>query len=57
MFKVLRDKGLNQDVIHRMANLYRNNLTVVVVNNIPGRCIPNNYMSIRQGDRQSSLLA
>ena len=53
VFKVLRAKGLNQDVTDRMANLYRNNLTVVVVNKIPGRY---NYMYIRQGDRQSSNL-
>ena len=56
VFKVLKAKGLSQEVIDRMANLYSNNLTVVVVNNIPGRCIPNNYYSIRQGDRQSGNL-
>ena len=56
VFKVLKAKGLIQEVIDRMANLYSNNLTVVVVNNIPGRCIPNNYYSIRQGDRQSGNL-
>ena len=56
VFKVLRDKGLNQDVIHRMANLYRNNLTVVVVNNIPGISVKNIMIPLRQGDLPSMHL-
>ena len=39
-----------------MTNIYSNNLTIVVVNNILGKVIPNNYWSIRQGDRPSSAL-
>ena len=56
VFMVLKAKGLCEEVIKRLNNLYSDNLTVVVVNNLPGRCIPNNYFSIRQGDRQSSNL-
>ena len=56
VFKVLQAKGLDQTVIDRLSRLYSNNLTVVVVNKIPGKCITNNYMSIRQGDRPSSTL-
>ena len=39
-----------------MKNLYENHLTVVVINNIHGRCFVNNRWSIRQGDRPSSIL-
>ena len=56
VFKVLKAKGLDQTAIDTLERLYSNNLTVVVVNNIPGRSIRNNYMSIRQGDRPSSTL-
>ena len=56
VLKVMKAKGLSQEVIDRLTNLYSDNLTIVVVNNLPGKCIPNNYWSIRQGDRQSSNL-
>ena len=56
VLKVLKAKGLDQTVINRLYRLYANNLTVVVVNDIPGKCFKNNYMSIRQGDRPSSTL-
>ena len=36
--------------------MYGNHLTVVVINNVHGRCFPNNRWSIRQGDRPSSIL-
>ena len=36
--------------------MYKDHLTVVVVNNIHGRCFKNNRWSIRQGDRPSSIL-
>ena len=56
VLKVLKAKGLDQEVINRLTNIYSDNLTIVVVNNILGKTIPNNYWSIRQGDRQSSGL-
>ena len=56
VFKVLKAKGLSEDVIKRLQSLYANHLTVVVVNNVSGKCYPNNRWSIRQGDRPSSIL-
>ena len=56
VFKVLEAKGLDLQCIERLKNLYANHLTVVVVNNVSGKCFPNNRWSIRQGDRPSSIL-
>ena len=56
VLKVLKAKGLDQEVINRLLNLYGNNLTVVVVNSVQGSCFPNTRWSIRQGDRPSSIL-
>ena len=56
VFRVLEAKGLDFNCISRLKNLYSNHLTVVVVNNISGKCYPNNRWSIRQGDRPSSIL-
>ena len=53
VFKVLRAKGLKEGVIERLKRMYQNHLTVVVVNNVQGRCFPNLRWSIRQGDRPS----
>ena len=56
IFMVLKAKGLSQLVINSLKNMYANHLTVVVINNIHGRCFPNNRLSLRQGDRPSSIL-
>ena len=56
VLKVLNAKGLDQRVIDRLTNIYSNNLTIVVVDNMLGKVIPNNYWSIRQGDRPISTL-
>ena len=56
VFKVLEAKGLDRAVIERLKNIYSNNLTIVVVNNIPGKSFKNIRWSIRQGDRPSSVL-
>ena len=56
VFKVLKAKGLDEKVIDRLKNLYENHLTVVVINNIHGKCFINIRWSIRQGDRPSSIL-
>ena len=41
VLKVLKAKGLDMEVINMILNLYSNNLTVVVVNNVQGSCFPN----------------
>ena len=56
VFKVLEAKGLDSSCVRVLKNLYANHLTVVVVNNVSGKCFPNNRWSIRQGDRPSSIL-
>ena len=56
ILKVLAAKGLDKEVINLILNLYSNNLTIVVVNGIQGRCLLNSRWSIRQGDRPSSNL-
>ena len=50
VFMVLRKKGLSEVVINRLSNLYNDNLSIVVVNNIEGKCIKNTRLSLRQGD-------
>ena len=56
VLKVLEAKGFDEIVIKRRKSLYEDHLTVVVVNNIHGKCYPNNRWSIRQGDRPISIL-
>ena len=43
-------KGLSETVVNRYRNLYDDNFSIVVVNNLQGRCIKNVRQSIRQGD-------
>ena len=50
-FRVLIRKGLDPQVVDWYLNLYTDNLSIVVLNNIQGRCIANNRMSVRQGDK------
>ena len=50
VFKVLIKKGVKQQVVERLKNLYNDNLSIIVVNNIEGRCISNVRLSLRQGD-------
>ena len=47
---MLERKGLNEEVINKLKNLYNDNLSIVVVNNVEGKCIKNIRMSLRQGD-------
>ena len=42
VFKVLLAKGVDPAVIKRLKNIYVNNITTVVINNIPGNSFPNN---------------
>ena len=46
---------MDEIVINRLKAMYDNHMTVVVVNNIHGKCFPNHRWSIRQGDRPSSI--
>ena len=50
VFKVLSKKGLCDQVIDRLKNLYKDNITVVVVNNVMGKSFLNHRWSLRQGD-------
>ena len=50
VFQVLQKKGLSEVVITRLKNLYKSNLSIVVVNNIHGKTVMNHIMSLRQGD-------
>ena len=49
--QVMEKKGISPEVIKRFKNLYEKNYSIIVVNNIPGRCIQNVRMSVRQGDK------
>ena len=46
---VLAKKGLCDQAISRITNLYSNNVSMVVVNNMLGRSIGNVRLSIRHG--------
>ena len=50
-YKVMKRKGLCNEVINRYKNLYDDNLSIVVVNNVQGKCVKNIRQSIRQGDK------
>ena len=50
VFAVLSKKGLCNQVIDRLRNLYRDNITIVVVNNVLGKAFLNHRWSLRQGD-------
>ena len=56
VFKVLVAKGLDKRVVDRLRSMYKNHLTIVVINNIRGQCFANHRWSIRQGDRPSSVM-
>ena len=57
VFKVLAAKGMDMSVNERLKNIYNDNITIVVVNNIMGKSFKNLCLSIRQGDRPSSIAA
>ena len=50
---VLARKGMCEEAIARISNLYSDNLSIVVVNNVLGKVIQNIRLSIRQGDKAS----
>ena len=45
--------GQEGEAIDRISNLYTNSRSIIVVNNVLGRAIPNIRQSIRQGDKAS----
>ena len=53
VFKVMLAKGMDPAVVDRYMNIYRDNITVVVVNNILGKAFFNSRWSMRQGDLPS----
>ena len=50
---VLDKKGMCQEAIDRISNLYSESLSIIVVNNVLGRSINNIRLSIRQGGKAS----
>ena len=50
VFSVLKKKGLDQRVLDHLSNLYQDNMSIIVVNNIEGKCVKNIRLSLRQGD-------
>jgi hypothetical protein len=55
-YKVLEKEGLPKQAILRLQNLYRDNVAVVVVNNIQGKCVKHVRLSLKQGDLPSMHL-
>ena len=56
VYMVLEKKGLNKKVTERLRNLYRDSVSVVVVNNVHGKAVRNVRLSLRQGDLPSMNL-
>ena len=52
-YSVLQKKNCNTAVVSRLKNIYADSKSVVVVNNVLGKAIPNNRGSLRQGDPPS----
>ena len=52
---VLRNKGLAEEVLTRFSDFYEEGITIPIINNIPGKAVPNNRLSLRQGDRPSGV--
>ena len=50
VYLVLLKKGLKQEIVNRIMRLYQDSNSIVVVNNILGKSVPNNRGSLRQGD-------
>ena len=48
--KVLEKKGACKELLTRLKNLYSNNYSIVVVNNILGAVVENIHLTLRQGD-------
>ena len=55
-YQVLARKGLSLEVINRYKNLYENNLSIVVVNNIQGKSIKNVRQSKTRGQTCDGII-
>ena len=53
--KVLDKKGLAKKALDRFTSLYKEGITIPVINNMLGPKLVNNRLSLRQGDRPSGL--
>jgi hypothetical protein len=40
VFMVLQKKAMDMEVIRRLKNMYSSSTTIVMVNNIPGKAVP-----------------
>ena len=54
--KVLEKKGAAKGFLQRLTNLYSNNLSVVVVNNVAGAAVENLRLTLGQGDTQGIII-
>ena len=54
--KVMEKKGASPEFLARLMNMYKNNFSIVVVNNIPGAAVENLRLTLRQGDIPSMEL-
>ena len=54
--KVLEKKGARSEFLSRLKNLYSNNFSIVVVNNVPGVAVENIRLTLKQGDIPSMEL-
>ena len=52
---VLEKKGMASDALERFMNIYREGITIPLINNTAGRSILNKRLSLRQGDRPSGI--
>ena len=50
VFMVMLKKGVDKKVTSRLTNLYQDNHSIIVVNNVAGKTIRNSRLSLRQGD-------
>ena len=50
VYLVLLKKGLKKEIVERIIRIYQDSNSIVVVNNILGKSVPNNRGSLRQGD-------
>ena len=48
VFKVMLAKGVDKRVVDRLTSINKENITVVVVNNIPGKAFTNTHWSMRK---------
>ena len=48
-------EGLSREVLSRFMNIYKNGITIPMINNVPGAKLENKRLSLRQGDRPSGI--